>query len=240
MKGHQTFDHERVSLDIARIRRGGCAYEIVIDPDKAIAFRNGKLADASETLKSEHVFFDARKGDLASESQMEAEFGSADPVKVAAVILKDGEMHLTAEYKAQLREEKRKGIIVFIHRNGADPRTHLPHPPQRIEAALDQAKVRIDEFARVEDQVQDIIKRLRPILPIRFEVQEFAIRIPPEHAARTYSLVKGGATITQESWQTDGSWIAKVELPAGATEEFFDRLNSATHGGIESKLLSRK
>ena len=52
------------------------------------------------------------------------------------------------------------------------PTTHTPHPVTRIELALEEAKFHVDEFTSVEEQLQEALKKLRPIIPIKFEVKE--------------------------------------------------------------------
>jgi ribosome maturation protein SDO1 len=49
--------------------------------------------------------------------------------------------------------------------------------------------------------------------------------------------MKALATITQEEYQSDGSWIAVLELSAGAHADLLDRLGSLTHGTAEIKQL---
>jgi ribosome maturation protein SDO1 len=164
-------------------------------------------------------------------------FGTDEPTEVAKVILDKGDLPLTAEYKNQLREKKRKQIINIIHRNGVDPQTHLPHPRDRISNAMDEAKVHVDEFKPVQKQMQDVLKRIRVILPIKFEVKEIAVKIPPEYAAKSYSVVDSFGKILRDEWQTDGSWVVVIELPAGLEEDFYDKLNGLCHGNIESKVL---
>ena len=65
--------------------------------------------------------------------------------------IKNGEIQLTTEYKNKLRDQKRKQIVNLISRNAVDPSNNLPHPPQRIENALNEAKVKIDEFHTAEE-----------------------------------------------------------------------------------------
>ena len=60
----------------------------------------------------------------------------------------------------------------IIHRNGVDPKTKLPHPIQRLENAFEEAKIKIDERRSAEDQVKEILDKLRPVLPISFEKKE--------------------------------------------------------------------
>ena len=76
--------------------------------------------------------------------------------------------------------EKRRQVITFIARNAVNPQTGLPHPPQRIEMAMDEARVNIDLYKSVDEQVKETMKALRPLLPIRFEEVRIAVRIPPD------------------------------------------------------------
>lgn len=227
-------------MNLARLKHGGEVFEIVVDADKAVDYRNGANADIREVLKAEKIFSDANKGMVISDASMKRAFNTADVLEVAKTILKNGEIQLTAEYRAKLREEKKRRIIEIIHRNGIDPRTNLPHPPQRIENAMLEAKVSVDEHKRAEDQVQDILKKIRAVLPVKFEVREIAVRIPAEHAARSYSILKNFGTMLKDEWQNDGSLIAVVEMPAGLQQGFFDALNSATHGNAETKIVRTK
>ncbi len=221
---------------IARLKIQGENFEILVDCDNALLFKEGK-ASLDDAIVTEEVFKDVKKGLYASEHEMQKIFGTSDKKKVAEIIIKKGEVQLTAEHQNKLREEKRKRIINLIHRNAIDPKTNLPHPPQRIENALVEAKINIDHFKSAESQVKDIIKKLTPILPIRFEIREVAIKIPANYAARSYSLLKQYAKITKDEWQDDGSLIAVIEIPAGMQQELFDELNKLTHGDIESKIL---
>lgn len=239
MSAQVFFDKERVKMHIASIKKGGQNFEIDVDFDAAIKFKEGK-ADVKDALKAEKIFSDARKGMLASETQMKQLFGTSEPLEVAEIILKKGELPLTAEYKNKLKEEKRKQIIEFIRKNAVDPRTNIPHPANRIENAIEEAKVKIDEFKSVQQQVDDILKKLRPIIPISFMKKEIAVKIPADYAAKSYSTVNSFGKMLKEEWQTDGSWVVVVEMPGGLETDFYDALNKICHGNIESKVLKVK
>jgi ribosome maturation protein SDO1 len=223
-------------INTARLKKGSEVFEIVIDPEKAIAARHGR-ADIREAVRVPKIFSDAKKGMLASEQRMQALFGTADPYEVAKKILVDGDIQVTAEYRAQLREQKQRQIIEFIRRNGVDPRTHAPHPAARIESAMAGAKVRVDEFKPAEQQVQAVIKALRPILPIKFETKDIELTIPAQWASRAYSALKQFGRMLREEWQNDGSWKGVLEIPGGMEQELYDKLNALTHGELVAKVI---
>jgi len=232
-----TYDHERVSFNVARLKKGGKVFEVVVDSDSAMTFREGKNISVEDVLKSEQIFTDAKKGLVASEKELTEIFGTDNPLEIAERIIKEGEVQLTADYRNKLREEKKRRIIEIIHKNSIDPTTKLPHPIARIENAMNEAKVRIDEHKPAEDQVAEILKKLKPILQIRFAVKEIAVKIPASDAPKAYSIVKGMSSIIKEEWQQDGSWISVIRIPAGIEQEFYDKLNSITHGKSETRVL---
>ncbi|MBI4438336.1 ribosome assembly factor SBDS [Candidatus Woesearchaeota archaeon] len=240
MKGDQRYKGERPSFNVARLKSGGEKFEVVIDPDAAMKFREGAIHDVRQVVLYDKVFSDAHKGMLASEHLMRSVFNTDDRAEVLNAILKRGEIQLTSEYRDRLTEQKRKWVVNVIHRNAVDPRTGLPHPPQRIENAMAEASVHIDEHKRAEDQVQDIIKKLRSVLPLKFEVREISVRIPAQYAVKSFPVLKKHCTVLKEEWLGDGSLSSTVELPAGMQQGFFDELNHLTHGNCETKIVRTK
>jgi ribosome maturation protein SDO1 len=222
---------------IARITHDGDHFEILTKPEPALAYRLGKTTTVSQVLATETIFTDAGKGTKASEERLQAVFGTIDPLKIAEVILKKGTLQLTTEQRKQLVEDKRKQIVSFISRECIDPKTNLPHPPLRIEQAMKQIHFSIDPSKGVEEQSKEIIKLLRPIIPLKMEKITVAIRIPAEHASKAYGSVKGYGTLKKDQWQADGSWIAVVEMSAGSYGPFLDTLGKITKGNLEAKMI---
>ncbi|MFX1238272.1 MAG: ribosome assembly factor SBDS, partial [Promethearchaeota archaeon] len=111
------------------------------------------------------------------------------------------------------------------------------HPTQRIEKAIEEARVKIDIMKNAEEQVDDIVKQLQAIIPIRMEQTKIAIKLPSSFTAKGYNIVAQYAQIKQEEWQKDGSWVSVVSLPAGLQMELIDKLNKFTHGRVQIKLL---
>jgi rRNA metabolism SBDS family protein len=73
-------------------------------------------------------------------------FSTTDFDTIARRIIEKGEIHLTAEQRRQMIDEKRRQVITFISRNSVNPQTGHPHPPQRIEMAMEEARINIDPF----------------------------------------------------------------------------------------------
>lgn len=222
----------------ARITKDNEHFEILVKPEKALDYRMGKVASITEVLVSETIFSDANKGTKVSEENIRKAFGTVDMLKVAEIILKTGTLQLTTEQRRKMVEEKRKQIIDFIARQCVDPKTNLPHPPTRVENAMEQVRYSIDPFKPVEEQAKEIIKLLRVILPLKMEQVIVGVSIPAEYSARAYGAMKGFGTIKREEWRSDGSWFGEIEMPAGMYAPFLDKLGNVTKGNGEAKIVA--
>ncbi len=222
---------------IARLDIDNESFEILIDPESAQKFKEGEDIDLIESLAIDTIFKDSKKGDKASEEKINKTFGTNDISEVARKILLDGTIQLTTDQRKEMQENKRKQIVASIVRNAINPQTRTPHPAQRIEMAMKEAKVQIDPFKPVDVQVQYVLDKLRAIIPIRFEKLKVAVKLSGENYGKTYADITGFGKIIKEEWQDNGSWIGVVEIPAGLQMEFFDRLNSRTKGDVETKII---
>ena len=229
-----------VSLDdavIARLHKGADRFEVLVDPHEAEHIMEGKTENILSALAIDAVFTDSKKGTHASAELLQKHFNTTDITVVAKEIIQKGEIQLTTEQRHELVEQKKKRIIDMIVRNAMDPRTKMPHPRIRIELAMNEAKVHIDPFKSVNQQMKTVLEALRPIIPISMEQTRVSVKIPPEYVGKAYGAVRSFGTLEREEWQSDGSWIGIVKLPAGMQTDFYDRLNTLTKGNIETRVL---
>ncbi len=229
-----------VALDesiIARLKTHGKMFEVFVDPDGALAFKKGDAVKIENILAVEDVFSDARNGDRPAEQDVINAFGTKDALKIAEKIIMEGELQLTTEQRRKIQEDKKRQVVTFIARNAINPQTKAPHPPARIEAAMDEAGVHIDPMKSVEEMVDIAMKAIRPIIPIRFEEVKIAIKLPPEFAAKAYGAVAKFGNLQKQEWQNNGSWIGVISIPAGMQDDLYNLLNSLTKGSAETKLL---
>ena len=223
---------------VARITKDNEHFEVLVKPEKALDYRLGKISAISEVLITETIFSDASKGTKVSEEALRKAFGTTDQLKVADIILKKGTLQLTTEQRRKMIEDKRRQIIAFISKNCVDPRTNLPHPPLRIEQAMEQIHYSIDPFKATEEQAREIIKLLRQILPLKMEQVSVSVHIPAQYAARAYGTLKALGTIKREEWRADGSWHGILEMPAGVYAPFLEKIGEITKGNAEAKIIS--
>jgi ribosome maturation protein SDO1 len=229
-----------VALDesiIARLKTHGKTFEVFVDPEGALAFKRGEPVKIENILAVEDVFLDAKNGDRPAEQDIISAFGTTDAAKIAEKIILDGELHLTTEQKKRMQDEKKRQVINIIAQNAINPQTKAPHPPARIESAMDEAGVHIDPMKNLDEMVSITMKAIRPIIPIRFEEVRIAIKLPAEYAAKSYGSVASFGSLTKQEWQNDGSWIGVITIPAGRQDELYSLLNRLTKGSAETKFL---
>jgi len=221
---------------VAKLSKQGKEFEILVDCEKALELKKGASVSLGDVLATDEIYKDVKKGDKASEHDLQNIFGTTDINEISKKIIKEGHIQLTREYLTKEREERRKQVINVIHRNAVDPKTGLPHPAQRIENAMEEAKIKIDENRAAEDQIDDIVSKLKAIIPIRFETRKVQVVIPAKFAGQSYPIIKNYGKYREE-WLSNGNLKVDIELPAGIVDEFFSKLNNLCHGEVESKIL---
>ncbi|WP_292467718.1 ribosome assembly factor SBDS [Methanolobus sp.] len=229
-----------VSLDesvIARLKKGKNHFEVFVEPEGAFALKRGEKVNIEDIIAVESIFYDASQGDHVAESDLVATFDTSNVIEVAEQILVHGDLQLTKEQRKHILEEKTRKVITFIAQNAMNPQTKAPHPPARIQKAMEEAKVHIDPLKGVDEQVKIVMKAIRPIIPIRFEEVDVAVKVPGEYAAKAYGEIANFATLVKNEWLNDGSWVAVIKMPAGMQTDFYGLVNHLTKGDAETKLL---
>lgn len=219
-----------VDVTVVRHSVDGEKFEILVKPDPALEYKLGKKKDISTILVSDEIYTDSGKGTKASIEKLLKAFRTDDTTAIAEQILKKGDLNMTTDQRRKMIGEKRKQIIEYIAKTYVDPRSHLPHPPLRIEQALEQTRVSIDPFKNTEEQVKEIVEKLRAIIPLKSENMLLEITVPAQYAGQSYAVLKSTGTLKKEEWQSNGSLKAILEIPAGARANVIDRLGSITKG----------
>lgn len=214
-----------MTTTLARIKKEGKHFEIIVDLDEAMKFRKGE----SSYIEAEgyKIFKDSKKGQVASSSDLKKAFGTEDVSEIAKKIVKDGEVLLSQEYRDEEKDKKLKQIVDFISKNAIDPKTGNPHTSERIKNALEQAHVNIKNVP-IENQIKEIVAELSKILPIKIETKKIKITVQAMHTGKVYGIINEYRE--QEKWLDDGSLEVVVNIPAGMAMNFYDKLNSVTHG----------
>ncbi|PSP34007.1 ribosome assembly factor SBDS [Halobacteriales archaeon QH_10_67_22] len=231
-----------ISLDeavTARLESHGQRFEVLVDPDAALAIKRGEFeGELEDVIAAEDVFENADRGDRPPEDALEEVFETTDPLAIIPEVIERGEIQITADQRREMQEQKRKNLVNRITRNAVNPQMDdAPHPPERIESALEEAGFTVDPMEPVESQVDDALDALRPVIPIRFDTITVAVQLPPDYAGSGQAQVREFADLEREEWQSDGSWVGVLEFPAGMQNEFYDLVNQVSSGEAETRII---
>jgi len=215
-----------VSLDdavLARLEKGGSRYEILVDPELVDTWKDDpNSVELSDLLAIDEVWSDAKAGDRPTSDALERVFGSTDLSTCVDKILRDGSLQLTTAQRRQMVDERMKQIVNEIAMTATDPKTKLPHPPTRIENALQEARFKADPFLSVERQVKDAVNILKPIIPLQFITIKLAFKVPGKDYGGVSNLLRD--SMQKDQWLSDGSWACVVEVPGGMKNEIISRV----------------
>ena len=197
----------------ARLKIKGKEFQVLVDVDKALEFKK-QGGDIANVLVSNDVFYDLKKGLKASSSDLEQAFGSSDVNEVGEKIIKIGKIVLPSDYRKKEQGNKIRQVITFLAKNALDPSTGQAISETRIEEAIEQSGVKIEN---------------KPIKqPIKIETKKLRIIIPSVHTGKVYGLVNEYKK--KEDWLSNGDLQVIINIPAGLEMDFYDKLNSITHG----------
>jgi len=231
-----------ISLDeavTARLESHGERFEVLVDPDAALSIKRGEFdGDLEDVIAARDVFENASRGDRPAEADVEKVFDTTDPLEIIPEVIKQGEIQITAEQRREMLERKRRELIDRIARNAVNPQMDdAPHPPDRIESALEETDFDVDPMEPVGSQVEDALEALRPVIPIRFDEVTMAVQIPADHAGSAQSHIRQFGDLEEEEWQADGSWIGVLTFPAGLQNDFYDLVNEHSSGEAEVQIV---
>ena len=224
-------------VTVVRYSFEGEKFEILVKPDPALEYKLGKRKDISSILVSDEIYSDSSKGTRVSSEKLLKAFKTEDATAIAERIMQKGELNLTTDQRRKMTSEKRKQIVNYIAKTFVDPKSHLPHPPLRIEQAMEDGRVSIDPHKSVDDQVKEIVEKLRSIIPLKSENLVLEIIVPAQFAAQSYSVLKSAGSLKKEEWQSNGSLKAILEIPAGARPNVIDRLGTVTKGTASVEVI---
>ncbi len=221
----------------ARITKAGRHFEILVDMDKAVEFKKTGTGSAGDFLEFDVVYEDIKKGEKASDGDLKEAFGTADVNSVAEEIVKHGEVLISQEHRDAEQEKKFNQVVEFLVRNASDPQTGNPHTAERIKSALGEARINIKNKP-IENQMNEIVAELTKFIPIKILTKKVKIVIPAIHTGKAYGVINEYKDV--ENWLGNGDLEVVVKVPSGIIMDFYDKLNSVTHGSATTEEVANE
>ena len=219
----------------ARIKKNGLSFEILVDMDEALKFKKGE-SDFLQ-VEGDRIFNDVKKGNVASNNDLEIAFKTSDVNEIGKVIVKQGEVLVDQDHRDEEKEKKIKQVVDFLSRNASDPQSGNPISSERIKNALHDAHVQIKNTS-VENQIKDIVESLAKVIPIKLSTKKIKVTIPAIQTGKAYGVISKYKE--KENWLDDGSLEVILSIPSGLIMDFYDSLNSVTSGSAHAEEISEQ
>jgi len=220
---------------LARIKKAGKHFEIIVDLDNALKFKKGE----SNFIEAEgdRIFTDSKKGHVPSQEDLREAFGTTDVNEIIKRIVKEGEVQTTQEHRDAEQEKKFKQVVDFMAQNAIDPQTGNPITAERIKNALEQAHINIKNVP-IENQIKDILAEVSKIIPIKLETKRVKIVVPAMHTGKVYGIINQYKE--KEDWLNNGDLEVVVSVPSGIIIDFYEKLNNVTHGSAITEEIKQE
>lgn len=220
---------------IARLEKGGKRYEVLVDPDLVNQWKDDQTSvELDDLLATDEVWHDVKNGERPTSEKLQGVFGTTELGPCVEKIILEGSIQLTTEQRKKLIEDKTKQVIADICMLGIDPQTKLPHPPQRIENALIEARFKADPFKSVEKQVKDAVAMIRELIPISFTTVKLAFKVGGTNYGSVFALVR--EDVLREDWLPNGDWAFTVEIPAGMKIDYIAKVGKRASDVVVKEL----
>lgn len=234
MSGQNIFpkNNKKEHFNLIIYEKHGRHFEIDVDPDKVIEYRNGNKMPIMEIIKVDNIYSDVRKALPSPEEDLKTVFGTISFDQIAVKMLDEGDLQLSQHYRKTVTENIFKRIVSDIHRLAVDARTDLPLPPQRILNALEEAKFKVKEGEHYDYLFKQALDDIKKIMPIKVSTLQYSVHFEFKFADRIIKFLENiGKVLKKDTHQTE--MYVVVEIPSGLKQEFIEGLNSITHGSVK-------
>ena len=219
----------------ARTKVKGKHFEVHVDLDEALKVKAGK-GDILSALDTPSVYTDIKKGHVAPQKELIDAFGTSDVYEIAKKIIMTGEVQKTQEFRDTERENRIKQVINLLLKNAVD-QNGRPYTEERLRRAIEEVHYSIDNRP-AEQQIPLLLEKLKTVLPIRIETKRIRLVIPANFTGHVYGLLKDYKE--SEDWLANGDLSTIINIPAGMQIDFYEKLNTVTHGAIQSQEMEEK
>ena len=223
-------DNKKEHFSLITYEKQGRHFELDVDPDKAIEYREKKLTDLDQVLKVYKVFENVRQDQLSTKDDMIAVFGTDDTEEVIKFMLENGELQLSQEHRKKIVEALHKRIVSEIYRMAIDARTDMPLPMPRIENGLEEAKFKVKENVSYDKLFKTAIDGLKRIIPIKIANIKYSILLDMKYSVHVLKYLETLGTVMKKEKQGSDKINFVIDMPSGLKQEFMENINNLTHG----------
>ena len=223
---------------IARLRVGNKIFETMVDLESATKMKKKGDVSIAEVIRDNDIYTEQKKGLRAGKDDLMNSFGTSVFEEVVEKIVRKGEIEETQGFRDEAVEQKKKQIIDYLVRNAVDGRTGRPFTPDIIESSIKQGGVKINGKQPVDKQISVVTESLKTIIPIKIDTKKILIKIPAQFTGQVYGVIQEYKE--KETWLSNGDLEVVLNIPVGLQSDFYDKLNSITHGSAITQEIKQE
>ena len=146
---------------VARLKLKGETFEALCISHKIREFREGKCKLEDVLADGDNVYKHSTKGERWGAKDLEAAFETTNVKEMLQRIVEKGTAQVTTDEVREDVEKKRREVVHYLATKYVDGKTGRPHPPTRIESALDMIKgLNIDPKRSAQDISNEILRKV--------------------------------------------------------------------------------
>ncbi|KAA8911703.1 hypothetical protein TRICI_003735 [Trichomonascus ciferrii] len=229
------------NVSLVRMRKGKKRFEIACYQNKVQDWRKGVEKDLDEVLQIPQVFINVSKGQIASNEELQAAFGTTSHDEVIQLILKKGELQVGGKERQAQSEQSRLEILQIIADKCINPNTKRPYPTSILDKALNELKFNVNTSKSPKTQALEAIKLLisRQLIPIARASMKVRLTGPSKDAKRYNEKVKSFISqVEDEDWDQDWELIGFIE--PGSFRGLDELLRTESKGKANIELLETR
>lgn len=231
--------HDKTS--VCRLKLAGSTFEALCHANKIKEFREGKCSLQHVLADQDSVYRNASRGERYSAKELEQAFETSNVLEVLERIVQKGQAQVTADEVKEDVERKRREVISYLSTKFVDPKTGRPHPPTRIESALDTMRGLVfDPKRSAADHSGELVKKIIASgLPMKkLEMEGQVVVSKHLHSVTLQTLVKMGVSIVSTSFTADLATIS-VGINPNDLDHMNKELAKVTQGDFSFDLPDR-
>lgn len=230
-----------------KYKKAKANFEVLVDFDKLNEFKKNQEKEETknktsvfDVLADDKVFKDQKKGELASENELEAHFNTNNQEQILKTILIEGECQIPTAYKNKLRDQIKRQIITYISENATNPQTRGKYANTMIESEIEKIRFNYEINKDYLPQANEMLKLLKKVMPIAITKSKIQMRIPGMHCGNFYGQFRQLGKTINEKFDEHGNLCLEMEVSDSVIDRVIDEIKRKSNNEAEYVVLNEE
>lgn len=219
---------------IIRYKKGNEEVEALVEYKSLVSYLENKDSQLNENFSIYDVFADTKiysdtnKGLVADNDTLNALFGNMNEEEMLYEIANNGDPQIPTSYMNELREKKKTQIINYLANETINPQTQRSYSNAAIEEEVEKLKISIHPYQNHIHQAEEVFKKLKEKMPIKFDTTTLIIQISSQYAGVFNSKMRSFGTIQKQFYDEHGTMHMHIQISTGRLEEIENFIKDAS------------